>query len=764
MYDKLSLLILLLMGVTHTSAQSLLAGKITDQDGNPLFGVNVLLHQNQTGTVSLEDGTYQLDIPNNLKVLTLEYTFIGYRAQSKTINLGGVAPGGVYTLDISLVETLLELQEITVTTGFVKEQDAVSYPIETMLKKEILGSGEVTLPRALARNPGVYFSSFGTGGGQPVIRGLSNNNLVMLNNGIKQEVYQFSSNHPFMIDEFAASHVEIVKGPASLQYGSDAVGGVINVIRERPARPKGIEGDFTSQYFTNTSGYLNSLGVKGSLDKFFFGFRGSLKSHKDFTDGNDEVVDNTRINEYNLSAHTGVRTDAGMFSVNYNFTDAEYGIQNGPQINLFASPLASTLLTEERKNQVWYQDLVNHLISSNNTVFLGKSTLNVDLGYQANIRELVAGGIDPQEQLVAPTVVSMQMNTFTYNAKLNIPKGENNLIFGINGASIENEADEGKPNVVMPDAKINDIGFYAIGDFQLAKNLTLTSGLRYDFRNMKSFPVATDNTDRFTVDNTYNRVNGSLGITYNFSENQFFKANLARGFRSPNLPELTQNGVHAGRFERGDPDLDAQSNYQIDLTYHLHTPWATLNVAPFYNLVNNYIYVVMTDEEAPVGGGMIFQHVQNDAVLLGGEVALDIHPVSWLGLHGSFSMVRADITDDAEGVEHPTFTPQDRFTGEIKLQQEEIGFLKRPYFSIEVMNFFEQNRTGQNEASTPAYTLFNARIGTSVSLGRQEMDIYITGNNLANEAYIDHLSVTKPLGLNMMGRNIMFGLRLPFSS
>jgi outer membrane cobalamin receptor len=99
--------------------------------------------------------------------------------------------------------------------------------------------------------------------------------------------------------------------------------------------------------------------------------------------------------------------------------------------------------------------------------------------------------------------------------------------------------------------------------------------------------------------------------------NQFLKANFARGFRSPNLPELTQNGIHAGRFERGDPDLDAQSNYQIDFTYHLHTAWATFNIAPFYNVVNNYIYVVMTNEDAPIGEGKIFQHVQNDANLLG---------------------------------------------------------------------------------------------------------------------------------------------------
>jgi iron complex outermembrane receptor protein len=762
MINKIFFLVLALLAAFSLNAQSLVKGRIIDQDGAPLGGVNILLYQNQTGTVSQDDGTYQLSIPSYLKVITLEFTYIGYRTQAKTLDLT-TDTSKDYTINIQLEKSQLELQEITVTAGFIKQKDEVPYPIETVRKKDIVTIGEVNFTRAIARTPGVYFTNFGLGGGQPVIRGLTNTNLVTLNNGIKQEVFQFSSNHPFLVDEYTASHVEIIKGPASLQYGSDAVAGVVNMVRERPAKPNTIEGDLVSQYHSNTNGYLNSLGIKSSFNKFFFGVRGSLKSHKDYTDGDDNVVGNTRLNEGNFSLNTGFRSDRGLFTLNYNYTDAEYGIQNAPQINLFSDPLAPTLLTEERKNEVWYQDLENHLITSNNTVFFGKNTLNLDLGYQSNTRELVAGGINPQNELVAPLVVSMELNTFTYNTKFNMPTGDHNLIFGVNGAFLNNEADETKPNVPMPDAEINDIGLYTIGDFQLSENLILTSGLRYDYRNMKSFPVATTNTDRFEVDNTYNSVNGSLGVTYNFSDNQFLKANLARGFRSPNVPELTQNGIHGGRFERGDPNLDAQSNYQLDLTYHLHANWATLNIAPFFNTINNYIYLVQTDEDAPIGGGKIFQHVQNDANLWGGEIALDIHPVTWLGIHGSYSMIRADITDDNEGVDHPTFTPQDRLTGEIRLQQEQLGFLKRPYFSMEVMNFFEQTRTGQNEAITPAFTLLNARIGANLLVGKQDLELFVTGSNLANETYFDHLSVTKPLGLNMMGRNIMFGVRLPFS-
>lgn len=383
-------LILIIAG-NDLFAQNLIKGKVVDQSGTPLIGVNVLLHQNLTGTTTQADGTYELVIPSYLKVATLEITYIGYRTQTKTIDLSTVESND-YILDIQLEETQIELQEITVTAGLAKRKDEVPYPIETVKLKEIATIGEVNFARAIARTPGVYYTNFGLGGGQPVIRGLTNTNLVTLNNGIKQESFQFSSNHPFLIDEYTSSHIEIIKGPASLQYGSDAVAGVVNVIRERPAKPFGIEGDIVSQYHSNTSGYLNSFGLKGSLEKFFFGVRGSIKSHSDYSDGDNNVVDNTRLNEDNLSLNSGFRSDRGIFTLNYNFTNSEYGIQNLPQLNLFGNPLSETLLNEERKNEVWYQDLDNHLISSNSTVFFGKNTLDIDLGYQSNIRELVGGG------------------------------------------------------------------------------------------------------------------------------------------------------------------------------------------------------------------------------------------------------------------------------------------------------------------------------------------------------------------------------------
>ncbi len=757
------ILLLALIGSGSVFAQNLLKGQVTDDNGQPIVGVNIIIHQNKIGTISAADGMYQLLVPGNLKVVSIEYSFIGYRSRLQTLDVSEMPAGSDYSLNISLEESPLELQEIVVTAGFTQERERIPYPIATMMKKELVSTGAINLSQAIARTPGVYFSSFGTGVGKPVIRGLTNANVILLNNGIKLENFNFSSSHPFLVDEFAADRIEVIKGPSSLQYGSDAVGGVINVVRERPANPQSIQGDFISHYSTNTNGYMNNLGIKGSGKKLFWGLRAGVKSYEDFTDGNGDLVFNTRFNEYNLTASTGIRTNRGIFSLNYNYTRPKYGLQNQGSLNLLASK--PELLVSGREHQVWYQNLTNHLFASDNVLFLGKNTLNIDLGYQLNTREADGGMFDSQQQaLVVPTFASMQLNTFTYNVKLTMPVHKNRIIIGVNGTNADNEADETKPSNPLLDSKINDIGIYAIGDFALNNKLNATAGLRYDYRNMQSFPMATSTTNQFKVDNTYNNLTGSAGLTYNFADGQFLKANVSSGFRSPAMPELTQNGIHAGRYERGDPGLAAQRNYQFDLNYHLHQSWLTFDVTPFYNIVNNYIYLVLTSEDAPIGQGKVFQHVQNDATLYGGEVALDLHPVEWLGIHSAYSWVRAEIQGNTEGFKYPTFIPQDRLSGEIKFEQKKWGFLQRPYLTIEVMHFLEQSRTGQNESASPAYTLLHARIGTTLALGQQTLDLFINGGNLTNTVFIDHLSVTKPLGLNMMGRNLMLGLRLPFSS
>ncbi len=137
----------------------------------------------------------------------------------------------------------------------------------------------------LTQVPGVEMISKGSGVSKPVIRGLSMNDILVLNNGVRFENYQYSSHHPLGIDEFGIEDVEIIKGPASLLYGSDAIGGVINFIKEKPAPVGSIIGDYNLQFFSNTLGMTNNFGIKGASKKFFGGLRVGQKTNSDFLAG-----------------------------------------------------------------------------------------------------------------------------------------------------------------------------------------------------------------------------------------------------------------------------------------------------------------------------------------------------------------------------------------------------------------------------------------------------------------------------------------------
>lgn len=145
-----------------------------------------------------------------------------------------------------------------------------------------------------------YFISKVSGVSKPVIRGLSMNDILILNNGVRYENYQYSSHHPLGIDDSGIEDVEVIKGPASLLYGSDAIGGVINFIKEKPASEHSIIGDYTVQLFSNTLGIKNNIGIKGSSGRFFGGIRIGQKTHADFLQGGGEYVPNSRFNEYSI--------------------------------------------------------------------------------------------------------------------------------------------------------------------------------------------------------------------------------------------------------------------------------------------------------------------------------------------------------------------------------------------------------------------------------------------------------------------------------
>ncbi|MEA3505650.1 MAG: TonB-dependent receptor, partial [Bacteroidota bacterium] len=711
-------------------------GRITDKTSNQsLPSANVYLPEQQKGTLTDNNGSYNL---NNLPKgkIKIQFSYIGYKTIIKTL----LIEDSEIILNIEMETSVLQAEEVVVSGGTFTTQHQNAIKIEVLKSKDIAEIGTPSFTEAIANVPGVDMISKGVGVAKPVIRGLSMTNILMLNNGIKMENFQFSENHPFIIDEFGIDRIEIIKGPASLLYGSDAVGGVINVLKEKPAPVGKIIGDFNTQYHSNTQGIVSNLGVRGSSENFFWGLRGGLKSHGDYCDGNGDYVPNTRFNEKSFKANIGLIKPFGLFRLYYDYNQPNLGMCVGDAI---------ALTTENgRENKVWYQELTNHLISTKNTLFFGKYKVDVNAAYQMNNRRLQTDNNKPAFEMV-----DMDLNTFSYEIKTYLPSGVNSeYIIGLQGANKTNRNHDA-PNHVLPDADVNDFSVFGLVQHTFFDKLKTQAGIRYDFRTIST--IAEINKD--AIDNDYSNISASVGATYELNRHILLRANLASAHRTPNIAELTQNGMHGSRYEQGDPDLKSQRSYEADLSVHFHSKHIIVDLAGFYHSINNYIFIAPTNDTI-ASGDEIYRYSQTNAKIYGSELSLNILPVDWINIKTSYAYLIGKQNDG----NYLPFIPQNKLRLELKLQKQKIAFLENPFVKLGGLYTAKQNKPAMFETESDSYFLLNAGIGANFKWSNQLLAISIQANNLLDETYTDHLSTLKNLEYYNIGRNISINIRMPF--
>ena len=717
-------------------AQNSIKDRVTDKTNNEALPfANVYLPEQNKGTLTDKNGEFVLiNLPKG--ELKIQFSYMGYKTIIKSI----IANNTETLLNIEMESAVLQAEEVVISGGTYSTQHENAIKIELIKSKDIASIGTPTFTEAIASLPGVDMIAKGTGVAKPVIRGLSMTNILMLNNGVKMENFQFSENHPFIIDEFGIDRIEIIKGPASLLYGSDAVGGVINVIKEKPAPTGKILGDYNMQYHSNTQGVVNNLGIKGSSESFFWGLRGGIKSHTDYRDGNDDYVPNTRFNENIFKANLGINKSFGLFRLYYDYNQPKPGMCVGDAV---------PLTTENgRKNKLWYQDLTNHIISTRNTFFLEKYKIDLNAAYQMNNRRLQTDENKPFFEMV-----DMDLNTFSYEVKTYLPSTVNSeYIVGMQGANKTNRNNEA-PNHVLPDANVNDFSVFGLAQYTFFEKLKAQAGIRYDFRSIST--EAEINKEAVNTD--YGNVSASLGTTYKVNKNILLRTNFASAYRTPNIAELTQNGMHGARYEQGNPELKSQRSYEADLSAHFHSKFVMVDVSGFYNRINDYIFIAPTDDTI-ASGDKTYRYSQTNSEIYGGELAIDVLPANWLNFKTSYAYL---IGKQDDGNYLP-FIPQNKLRFEIKFQKQNISFLNNTFFKIGGLYAAKQNNPAMFETETDSYFLLNTGIGTEIKWANQMVSLSVQANNLLNETYIDHLSTLKGMGYYNIGRNISINLKIPW--
>lgn len=725
-----------------TNAQNKISGKILDQDNLPLIGATVFVPDLNKGTVSNANGGYELsNLPNgNIKI---QFSFVGYTNRIEIFSLNGES----LELNVTLKQTIIDAEEIVITGGYNSTQHENAVKIDVLKLSPLTIKNTPNFTETLTQVAGVDMISKGSGVSKPVIRGLSMNDILVLNNGVRFENYQYSSHHPLGIDEFGIEDVEIIKGPASLLYGSDAIGGVINFIKERPAPVGSIVGDYNMQLFSNTLGLTNNLGIKGASKRFFGGIRVGQKTNADFLQGGGAFVPNSRFNEMSVKTNIGFTDKIGTFKLFYDFNNEKLGLVEDEAINA---------ITERgRENKIWYQKLNTHLLSSQNKLYLSKFKLDINSAYQ-NTELIHFGDLNVYE-------IQMKLSTLTYEAKLHLPSKENSeYIIGFQGFNQTNANLNNRETKLLPDASTNNYSAFGLLQYTFFKKLKVQTGVRYDTKSISTQAIGLPVdplTYRPAIDKSYGSFSGSLGSTYNFSEELLFRVNFAAAYRTPNLAELTSNGQHELRYEIGDQNLVPENAYEADLSIHYHKDNYTLDIAGFYNIVDNYIFISPTGDTT-VSGIDIFRYKQANSVLFGGEAGLHIHPkpIKWLHFKATFS----SVIGKQENGDYLPFVPAHKLKFELQTEKEKLLFLHNAFISVNTTTAFNQNNAAPDETPTKGYTLLDLSVGGNIKVKNQFFTLSLSANNVLDKKYIDHLSTLKEVNLYNQGRNISLSLRIPF--
>ncbi|MGX7667656.1 TonB-dependent receptor [Flavobacterium pedocola] len=728
---------LLLLGFSILAfGQNKLIGTIKDHHDKPIENATVTLPELHKDALSDANGNYTFE---NLPTgnFSVGFSSIGYANKTVTVTLSEKET----VLNITLEETATHMDEMIISTVFNKLQSQNVMKVEHQSVKTLQQNGATTLAEGLAKIPGVAQISTGTSIGKPVIRGLSGNRVLVYSQGIRLENQQFGEEHGLGMSDAGVESVEVIKGPASLLYGSDALGGVLYFNPEKFAKPNTFSVNFNQKFFSNTQGSNSSFGIKTSSDNWKFLTRASYATHADYKIPSGDRIVNTRFIEKDYKIGIGYSTVKYQTEFRYNYNNLNIGL---PEEDLEPAHFRTPLYPK--------QDIDNHMLSWHQKYFFKNSKLEADLGYTYNNRK--------ELEAVDEVALHMKLKTASYNLKYYLPKSGNlETIIGVQGLQQTN-TNNGE-ELLIPDATTTDFGALITSNYEW-DNHTLQAGIRYDNRKIATETHGVLGEEGYfnAIDKKFDSFNASLGYKTKFKENLTLRLNVATGFRAPNLAELTSNGVHEGsnRYEIGNANLKNEQNLQTDLNLEYGNAHFEFFANAFYNHINDYIF--LAPNGSVIDGNDVFDYLQDNAALYGGEVGMHLHPhpLDWLHFVSSFETV----TGRKDNGDYLPLIPANKFSNTLRTEFDDTSWLTKSYALVNVDYVFNQNNVSVFETKSVNYTLLNLGLGGTINLGKAKFDVTLNANNLLNRTYISHLSRLKTDGIPNIGRNIVLGIDFKF--
>lgn len=786
-------IVVLSYGQTHYQ----LKGNIVDENNLPLTGASVFLYPIEIGSITDVNGNFIIDnlSKGNYKIAI---SFIGYKTLTDSISLSEDKIQN-FQLDISA----LSLQEVVVKDNYSetrKKEESLNIEIvnDDYLKQNLGGS----LMNSLERLAGVTTIDIGSGQSKPVIRGLGFNRVVVVENNIKHEAQQWGSDHGLEIDQYAVENIEVIKGPASLMYGSDAIGGVINMQNRHLPTNNSFGGTVDITGKSNNMFLGTSLSLFGRKKWFFANFRATVLDYGDYkvpTDSVDIYSYRAALYKNHLRNTAGKEQDfhLSLGIIKKQFQSKFYLSNISSKSGFFANAHGleprnvDTDLHDKSNRDIQYPyQKVNHFKAINSSFYRWeKAKLEFDLGFQRNFRQ------ERSEYVQHGYMPATFPDTLDFNADLerqfdkHVNSGnvkfqyhlsdKTQLNLGLNSEYQKNKID-GRGFIIPAYQQLNTGGF-VFAKYKLNDKSSVQAGIRYDFGHISTSeyydwftsPVVEngDTTMQYLqraahLNRSFSNFTWSLGYNYNPGR-WSYKFNVGKSFRMPIAKELASNGVnyHHFSYEVGNADLSPEISYQMDAGVEYASTKFAIGTTPFINYFTNYIYLNPTSEHDRLygNGNQIYYYTESQVLRYGAELHAhyELFTSLQLGIIGEY-VYSEQMSGEKKGFTLP-FSPPASGIINVKYHRQKIKFIENAYLSIDYKLTAPQNHIVPPEETTDGYQVINIGMGGAIVLKNQPINISMQVKNLLNTKYFNHTSYYRLINVPEAGRNMIINISLPFS-
>lgn len=792
----LALLPLLLLGPTCALAQLEVRGWVTDvSTGEALPDVQVVLFPSKVGVYTDANGQFRLQSMRS-DSLRLRLELLGY----ETLELPLSSPNTT-GLRLHLHPLQAQIQEVRVAANYrTAQQQNTGANVSILSHRELRTLRAATLAQSLENLPGIHSMQIGQGGSKPMIRGMGFNRVAVIDRGLKQEGQQWGADHALELDQMAASRVAIYKGPMSLRYGGEAMGGAI-VINEQLLRPpQGWHADVNLWTESNAWRTGLSLGPSYASDHYYCQLQATAIVGGDYGIPTDTInylswqlpvyhrqLKNTATRELDFTLDQGIHgpwghlalTLASVYMANGMFPGA-HGIPSVERVQ----PDGKRFNIELPSAQVQHYKAILRYQSPH---FDGCWQLHALLGGQLNLREELSAFHTHYAKQPRPTEdpdLELSFNLRTLTASLGLdwqPRPFLRLETGID-AEYQYHTFAGY-GFLLPNYQRVTGGLFAIAYYQLARHWKLEAGLRGDLAYVEITPYRDQYLALLLQENAayspdeiaaysqrvarlkkpFYDFSWALGLVYNPTMGHELKFHAGQCFRLPTVNELAANGLHHGAFrhEKGDPTLLSERGVQTDVQYLLNSTPFQLDLSLFFAYYFRYIYLEPTGRWSILPhAGQVYQYRSAQALTGGGELRLRYEP----GWHIEFQLLADCVFQHnlEDGYPLP-FTPAPSLRGQMGYTCHGIpSRFGKLLLSVTPGYTFAQERVSRNEESTPGYFLLEGEMAYSIQFPKCGLDLSLKGHNLTNRHYFNHLSYYRRLQIPEAGLAGELGLMLHF--